>query len=788
MKFSLNLLKHYFDFNKEYSPEELSEIITNLGFEVEEMVDLSAKYKNFVTAKIIEAKKHDESNKLNICKVDTGSQILNIVCGASNARAGIKVVLAKIGAIVPSSALEIKKGLIRGVESEGMICSAEELCLEEKSEGIIELPENVEIGLNFADYLGLNDTLFQIAITPNRGDGANIKGILRELQAKGLGFAKPIFQDFSNFESELNISIASEIKPLLMQACFAKAKIGEIRGGAGLSFYDKIWGSSNLKVVDISNFIMFLAGVPNHIYDAHKINGQVSISRSLEGEVLVPIKGEEINLPAGLLVMRDEDKILSLLGVMGDARSKVSADTTEVLIEVLHVKQDEVINSSRKTGIKSDSSYRFERGVDGEIQHKVLQTILSYLGVLKANIYHFKNEFKPLEIKISASDYKAKIGVEISLESMAQSLKSLEIQSQTLDENLICQIPSFRTDITLKEDLCEEIARIQGYENITKEPIASLKAVKNYDLSFEIKKVLQRSMQEVITYSFFKDEYFGLFSASSNKLTLSNPITSDLSTMRDSLLPNLLENVAKNERKSYFNVAIFEVGKVFLGVKEEQQQINFAGLFAGNKQEKNFLNPEIPFTIWDAKQKMLEVLAEVWGFAESSFNFKPFQSQNLHTTQSFEVLMGKNRVGIIAQIHPLFLDKFEIKQKVFVFEIYSQKLPNPKVKRQNFSEDMLPDILREIEIIVEKKVLFEEILSAIKRLRINQIKEISVKDVFEDESRIGAGLKSISLQFKIKQGEITMKKEEIDDAIIGSIVSSLKKEFNAQLRDGQTAK
>jgi phenylalanyl-tRNA synthetase beta chain len=789
MKFSLSILKKYFNFNKDYTPNELAEIITNLGFEVEKIEDLSAQYKNFVTAKILEAKKHPESEKLTLCKVDNGVKTLNIVCGASNAREGINVVLANIGAIVPANGLEIKKGVIRGAESEGMLCSLKELCLGEEGEGILELPLNVKAGLELADYLGKKDYIFHISITPNRGDGASIKGILRDLHAKGLGRIEPLSMQNIILENTLKIEISSDVMPFIGSANFALAELGQnFQFEKERSLYDSIWAKSDLITVDISNFTMFLTGAPNHIYDADKITGKISLSRSIEGEVFVPIKGDEMKLPAGLIVLKDEEKILSLVGVMGDVRSKCTLETKNILIEALHIKPEEVIKSSRETKIKSESSYRFERGVDFSIQKDVLQFILSKIGVNSATSFHFNGSFETKKISITKQDYQAKIGVEISSDKMLEILTNLGFKPELKQNEIICTIPPFRYDVSIKDDLCEEIARINGYEAITPKPIANLQAIKNYDLGFEIKKILQRDLNEVITYSFFKNDFFGLFSDSSNKIELYNPITAELSVMRDSLIPNLLENVAKNEAKSYFDTAIFEVGTVFFGTKPEEQNLNFAGVFAGLNQEKTFLNQEKSFDIWHAKQKMLEALFEIWGFSENSFMFKSFVNNNLHTTQSFEVFMGKNKIGILAQIHPLTLDKFQIKQKVFIFEIYTQKLPLPKKKRSIFTEDILPDVNREIAIILSKNILFESILSVIKRLRISNIKDIMVKDLFEDEKRIGEGLKSISLQFKIKQDVKTLTKEEIDDDIINSIVFALSKEFNAKLRDGETAK
>ena len=314
--------------------------------------------------------------------------------------------------------------------------------------------------------------------------------------------------------------------------------------------------------------------------------------------------------------------------------------------------------------------------------------------------------------------------------------------------------------------------------------------VKNIDFVFEVKKVLSREMVEVITYSFFKQKYFGLFSGVEKSINILNPINAELSVMRDSLLPNLLEAVAFNEKKNYFNLQLFEVGTAFYGAKPEEQKTNIAGVFAGKSALQSFLNKEKEFTIWDAKQKMLEVLYFIYGINEAALSFKPLENSNFHTKQSFAVYLGKNMIAILGQVHPYTLEEFDLKQRAFVFEIFSASLPpfNPlKKKKIIYKEDILPDIHREIAIIIKQEIKFEEALNAIKKLKLAALKDVFVKDVFENSERIGEGLKSISIGFVIKQETETLTKEVIDGEIIGSIISALSLGLGAKIRDGETA-
>jgi phenylalanyl-tRNA synthetase beta chain len=794
MRFSLLMLKQAIKFNKNYNIDEISNAITSLGLEVEEIENPAKKYDNFIIAEVLECEKHPESTKLNLCKVNTGKEILDVVCGASNVRKGLKVVFAKIGAIVPESGLEIKKTSIRGKESNGMICSASELGLEGESEGIIELPETATLGMNFAEFSKLNDEIFHISITPNRGDACSVFGIARDLSAKGLGITQNVLQKSNCTFSDFAIKISEDIKNIVQNVNFAKFGAFEIpeKATQELEIYSKVYGSSGIPIVDLGNYLMFLAGSPMHIYDASKIKGEITIRKTLEGENFIPIKGDETRLPAGLLVVADDEKILSLLGVMGDARSKCSPETKEFTLEVLHVSPEEVIKSSRAAKIKSDSSYRFERGVDFTIQNKVLETFLSKLSVKNASLFSFSGNLAKRKIDFEITDYKKRIGINLETARIKEILLSLgfEILSET-PSKFSLSIPPFRSDISISEDICEEIARIEGYEKIEMQEIQNLKPVINFDLNFEIKKILSEEMQEIITYSFFKDSHFGLFSTTlenKSKLKVLNPITQELAVMRDSLIPNLLENISNSEKKSHHNSSVFEVGTVFFGTSEKEQKTNIVGLFSGNKNEKSFLKAEEKFTIWEAKNKMLEVLSRNFGISENSLKFSILENKNFHTHQSFNVFLGKNLIAILAAIPPLTLDAFQIKEKVFCFEIYMENLPAKKQKNRMYKEEILPSVIREIAVIIPLETKFKEISSAIKSLKLQNLKEVFVTDIFADEIRIGKNLKSISLQFIIKQEEKTLTKEQIDGEIIESIVQILAKKFDAKLRDGEIAK
>lgn len=792
MRFSFSSLKECINLKPEITTLDICDALNDIGLEVEGISNPANLYKNFIIANVISTEKHPESDKLNLCKVDTGNEIIDVVCGASNVRGNLKVVLAKVGSIVPSSGIELKKTSIRGRESNGMICSASELNLKEEggASGILELPSSAVVGTPFADFLGKNDDIIEIAITPNRGDACSVLGIARDLAAKKLGdFIEPQTIQNITFNENLKVIIEDDLLKAFTNIHFVKANFKNFTDEAlkSLTKYKNIWGTCGTLKADLLNYTMFLFGAPMHIYDYSKIQGNIRIRRSNEGEVFIPIKGEEIKLANGLLVACDDVKVLSLIGVMGDARSKVSDATTDIVVEALHIIPEEVILSSRITNIKSDSAYRFARGVDSKMQKAALNIVLSKLSITNTESFTLYNNEEVKSISLPLSYYEKITGLEPNEEEIKGILLSLgyKVKSQSSGE-ITLEVPTFKNSINLKEDLISEIIRIKGYSCVKPLEIKRLKPVIDEDINFATKRLLSEEMQEIITYSFFKTEYFGMF-ANHNKIELLNPITQDLAVMRDSLIPNLLENICEAESKSYGSSQIFEIGTIFEGTSQEKQKTNICGLFSGFSKEKSFLQKEERFTIWHAKNKMLEVLVKVYGISQNSISFKNFVSPNFHPRQSFELFIGKNKIGILGSIHPVVLDKFNIINNVFAFELYTKTLTIVK-KQRIYKEQILPDVIREISIIISKEIKFEEIAKRIKSLKIVKIKNISALDVFEDENRIGEGLKSISLQFTIKQESETLTKEEIDKEIILLISSTLEKEYNAKLRDGNSAK
>lgn len=787
MKFSLSLLKQFIQFNNNYSATEIASYITSLGFEVEDINDLSIKYKNFVVAEIVECVQHSESERLSLCKVNNGNAILNVVCGAKNARTGIKVVLANIGAIVPENKMEIKKGSIRGAVSEGMLCSASELSLSNESDGILELPLDAKVGQPLSSFLKIEDVIFEISITPNRGDGACIFGIARDLSCKGLG----TLIKSNSLPSPACDNLKINIQENLPEVYFGKANLKQNLECIlqDVASYKNVWGTSEIDVVDYVNLQMFKYGMPMHIYDASKIKGEITIRRSVINEKFVPIKGEPFELSEGLLIVADEEKILSLLGVMGDARSKTESTTKEIILEAIYAPSTEIIKSSRATGIKSDSSYRFERGIDRNQKNIIINTLTAISQNVTAFFAHTQKEEKRI-VLFNLADFEKRMGYKIEAKKAHHILQNLGFEIEQKDNIFNLQVPFYRNDISIPEDICEEIARINGYENIVS-ILLPAKPIENYDLNFEIKKILSEEMVEVITYSFFKEKHFGLFSDCKKKIDIVNPITSDFTTMRDSLIPNLLEAISKNEKHNYLNLKLFEVGSVFYGTTKEEQKTNIAFILAGFKNLQSFITPEKEFTIWDAKQKMLEILERLWGISENALILKLSTNSSLHTKQGFEIFLGKMKIAILGQLHPETLREFDIKQKAFICEIFINNLPAINVAKKNkftYKEDILPDITREIAIIIKREIKFEEISSLVKKLKISALKEIQVKDIFESKERIGEGLKSILIQFILKQEKETLTKEIIDGEIIGSIISELSLKLDAKIRDGEVAK
>ena len=584
--------------------QNIANILTKVGFEVESIEYEADACANFVIASVEECEKHPESTKLSICKVNNGSEIFQVLCGAPNVRKGLKVVFAQKGAVIPKNGMTIQKTKIAGMESNGMICSADELCTGKNDGTILELEETAVVGTSYAQYAKKTDSILDISITPNRGDAVSYYGIGRELVAQGIGTLTPLsFTGNTQLKPFVIEVINRELVPSVFFAKFSTvehvANVKHILGKGGIK-------TSGIPIVDAINYTTELYGQPMHVYDASKIVGNIKIRKSLDGEKLITISGEEVILSAGDIVIADDEKVLSLAGIMGDSRSAISTETKEYILEVCSFNRDLIFQTIRKYNINTMASFRYERYVDAGNSTYFPQKAIAYklLDVVKTQLTHsfeMQSGENPVVIVCTVASISRIIGIELTLEEVVKILTSLSFMCAGEGGNLKVTVPSWRVaDVKQVHDLAEEILRSIDVSRCPRK-ILDIKTFNGEFKIHTIKDFLAQSLNEVITNPFISEKDCKLFSeenSDESTIILANPINEELPYMRSSIIPSLLHNVAKAESLSCKGSAIFEVAKVFTKASETTE---ICIVRSGKSSISNPFHKEREYNIFDIK-------------------------------------------------------------------------------------------------------------------------------------------------------------------------------------------
>ncbi len=692
MKFTFNWLKDYLETTA--TIDEIVTKLTEIGLEVESVTDKSKELSDFRIAQIIEANPHPDADRLRVCRVDTGNEILQIVCGAPNARAGINVVLAPVGTIIPNGGFKIKASKIRGVDSNGMLCSASELGLGEDSAGIIEMPaKNEDLSKKFVDITGLNDPVIEIAITPNRGDCLGVYGIARDLAASGLGTLKPIATKTiqQSFVSGINI-VNNETN-----ACpiFAGRHFKGLKNAESPEWLQKKLTAIGLKpistLVDISNYITFSFGRPLHIYDASKLSGNLEVRFANNEEKFQALDNKEYILNPDFLVISDNKNTQALAGVIGGLNSACSPETTEAFLEVALFNSDVVTKSGRGLEILTDSRYRFERKIDPAFVLKGMEIasemIIQLCGGTASQIIIAGNEPKlQRSISLPAGFVTKYSGVTISDKEITNILENLGF---TVAGEKIT-IPSWRPDVEGAADLVEEVLRIHGYDKI---PMLAIPQLTNLapSMNFSAKPsaylrkfIASRGLVEVITWSFMEKSKAGLFAVIIPELTLQNPISTELNYMRPSILPNLLDALAKNAARGSSDIAFFEIGPVFNTPAPGGQSLVLAGILSGKNIPRNMHEISRDVDVFDAKAELLAALTAA-GAPVANLQISREAPGHYHPGKSGILKLGKTILGAFGQLHPSLLKSWDFKIPVMAFEVLLDNIPPAKAKKSKLS-------------------------------------------------------------------------------------------------------
>lgn len=796
MKFSISWLKEHLDTNA--SITEISETLTRIGLEVEEVINPAESLKDFVIAQIVEFKKHPDADKLNLLTVFDGHENFQVVCGAPNAKLGLKGVFAKAGTLIPCYNEVLKVGKIRGIESFGMMCSEKELGLSDSHDGIVELSPNVVVGES-ADRAFDIDPVIEIAITPNRAECLGVRGIARDLAAAGLGIIKPlkIKEISASFTSPVNVKVED------FDAC--PVYVARLIKGLNNKAKTPEWMSKRLHaiglrsispLVDITNYINYDLARPLHAFDADKIVGDVCIRNAKDGEKFVALSGNEYVLDEKSLGICDDEGVQCLGGIMGGLNKGCSENTTSVFLESALFAPECIARTGRKFQLDSDSRYRYERWVDPKSNllgsNYATQLILEICGGQASNIIMVgKEEFAPKIAYIRPSRIKEFVGIEVGADKIVEILNHLGFGTSFEGDKIKAISPSWRGDIEGEHDLIEEVLRIIGLDNV---PAVSLPIMKSLRPTLNVAQknalnvkhnLATRGLFETVTWSFANSNLAKYFRKSDEAILLSNPISADLDEMRPSILPNLLLGAKNNISKGYPNVAIFEVGPEFYGRNPGEQNLVACGMRVGSNSKKHWSNEMRSFDVFDAKADALAAIFAAHGPSETA-QISTDAPTYYHPNRSGAIRLGKNVLAYFGQLHPTVLKAFGIKGNVVGFEVYLNNIPTPKQTNDKAKKKLelsnFQPMDKDLAFIVNKDIKAIDVVMAVKNADKNLIQDARIFDIFESEA-IGQDKKSLAIAFTIQPVDKSLTDKDIEE-LIARIAADVSKKCGGVLRDG----
>ena len=792
MKFTLSWLKQHLETNSDI--ETILKKLTNIGLEVESSYNPSEALNGFIAAKIISTKPHPDADRLQLCLIDTGTEEIEIVCGAKNAKEGLTTIYAPVGSTIPASGMKLKKAKIRGIESSGMLCSEKELNLGDDSEGITELSDQISPGTSISKALDINDTYVEIAITPNRPDCLGIRGIARDLAAAGLGELIK--------EKQIKISTSKENLPVFIDAknnfegctIFAGRLIKNITNNQSPDWLVKRLESIGIKsincLVDITNFINFDRGRPLHVYDANKINNKIGARDAKVGEKILALDGKDYELKPGMCVIADNEKVLGIGGIMGGNESGSTIETNDVFIESAYFDPIKTALSGRALNIISDSRYRFERGVDPEYVIEGLnlatQMILDLCGGEAGEISLVDNlKFQPKKIKFDPKLVKKLTGIEIPNDKIIKILESLGFD---ISNSWNVVVPSWRPDIYGEADLVEEIVRIFGLDNIESEPLLNLDqptkpilTKKQKQIKMIKRSIASKGLMETISYSFINNKESLNFGGGSSSLKIVNPISDELSEMRPTPLASLVSIADENFKKGYTDIGIFEVGPGFLGVEQDEQITIASGLRIGTHRSEGSGKDWQGFqkvSVFDAKEDVISVL-ELLNLNLESHKVERTAPDHYHPGRSGQIVTGGGDIlASFGELHPKIIKTKDFKVAV-AFEIYIDAINKQKIKSNlKIAPEIsnLQPLKRDFSFVVSSDTEAQTIINTAKQSDKSFIKDVKIFDQF-----LGENEKSIAIEVIIQPKEVTLTDEQIE-SISKKIIKSVEDKTKGKLR------
>ncbi len=830
MKFSEQWLRSRV--NPDISTQQMCDQLTMAGLEVDSLEPAAGDFTEVFVARVESMEKHPDADKLNVCQVTDGSEALQIVCGAANVRPGLLIPLAKVGAVLPvvnkpgahknktmeNESWTVKPAKLRGVESFGMLCSEKELGLADSAEGLMELPDDAPLGQNIRQYLQLDDNIIELDLTPNRGDCLSIEGIARELAALNqceiseLQWqpVKPTIKD------EFPIEIHAEI--LASEACTHYC--GRVIKGVNVKAQTPLWMLERLRrsgirslspVVDITNYVMLELGQPMHAFDLQKLNGKITVRyantiESKNAEKITLLDGKCIELQQNTLVIADDIKVLALAGVMGGEDSAVDDSTTDIFLESAFFKPEVIAGKARSYGLHTDSSHRFERGVDTQLQlhaiERATDLIHEICGGEVGPVIEHKTPAHPKEtaaIHLRSKQIKRVLGIDLSDDDVTGIFQRLAMEVKASPDGWLVKPPSFRFDIQIEADLLEELVRVYGYNNIPRtnpsyHSIIQAQPEARNALNTLKKCLVNRGYYEAISYSFVDPKWQKILDPQSKTIALANPLSSEMSVMRTTMWAGLLSALKHNVNRQQSRVRLFETGLCFkpygklaadagddpngnkIEIEKIEQEPMFAGVICGDMHPEQWVEATRKVDYFDIKSDVEALLA----FSSKATIFEAAEHPALHPGQSACIKQEDEVIGWIGALHPEVQKALDIDPTTYVFELKQTAVKNNRIPA--FAPlSRFPEVRRDLAILVDEKTPVAEILSAIKATSSNLLKETQLFDIYQGKG-VGEGIKSVAFGLILQEFSRTLTDNEVD-AEIENIVSTLNQKFAATLRE-----
>lgn len=757
------------------SNNEIGETLTRAGLELDSLEQLRAGFSGVVTGRLAAVTEHSNADKLSVCSVDVGAaEMLSIVCGCSTVRVGMYVAVAKHGAILPGN-FKIKKTKLRGEVSEGMLCSESELALPTTCSGILDLPE-CDLGIDLAAELGLEDTLFDFDVTPNRGDCLSLYGVARELVAfQGASFK---VQEAMSLGSATVKSVAAVVQDKDACPVYNAYYISGLDATKKLPlkyrvYLDKISISSVNPLVDLANYLMFEQGQPFHIFDADKINGGLVVRYAVVGERIILLNGDDILLHKDTLVIADDDKVVAIAGIMGANNAAVDYGTKNIIVESAFFQPNVIAKTCRRYNLNSDAAYRFERGVDPARATELGNCLVAYILDIFSASFVASTTFSCLDelcanyrVSLEKSDITKLLGFRIDDDKVEDYLIKIGANFVATESSWSIVSPSYRFDLRLSVDYIEEILRYNGYDNIPEGSMlfegAAMPAPSEVVLfaTFIRNTMIVKGFFEVVSYSFISEIEYNDFSLSCAEMTLTNPISQNMSVMRASLLPGLVRSFSYNSKRQKNNIRLFEIGQCFNA--SGQSELNFAALLSGDRYVDS----------WDKKSDIVDFY-DIKSIAQSllshltlEIDFHCCNTDGFHPGQSASIIVMGQQCGVLGKIHPRVAARLGLEQNIFLLEM-NLDLLDYKSKLQFSSYSRQPKVRRDLCLEVPDIVNYSDILTVISELNIDLLQDINLFDVYtiKNENSAKKDKKSLAIKLIFQHDTKTLFDEEVDKMI-----------------------